>query len=251
MSYPLDLSGKTALVTGGTRGIGRAIVEALAGAGARVAFTYRSAQNEAEALRASLEGRGIETLAFQGDVADAAHAQAVVDAVTKEWGALDVLVLNAGITRDNLLLRMTEADWDAVIGTNLKAAFNFSKAAYRPFMKQRSGRVICIASVVGVMGNAGQTNYAASKAGLIGFTKSLAKELGGRGVTANVVAPGYVETDMTAALPEAAREAFLKGIPLGRPAQAQDVAGAVLFLASDLAAYVTGQVLHVDGGLAM
>jgi 3-oxoacyl-[acyl-carrier protein] reductase len=247
----LDLTGKTALVTGGTRGIGRACVEALAGAGAKVAFTYRSSAAEAEAFRAELEGRGATSLAFQGDVADAAHAQEVVDAVAGQWGSLDVLVLNAGITRDNLMIRMTEEDWDAVIGTNLKAAFNFSKAAYRTFMKQRAGRVITVASIVGVTGNAGQTNYAASKAGLIGFTKSLAKELGGRGVTANVVAPGYVETDMTATLPEAAREGFLKGIPLGRPAQPADVAGAVLFLASDLAAYVTGQVLHVDGGLAM
>ena len=249
--HQIDLSGKTALVTGGTRGIGRAAVEALAAAGAKVAFTYRSSQAEAEAFRAELEGRGVEALAFQGDVADTAHAQEVVDAVTAQWGSLDVLVLNAGITRDNLMIRMSEADWDAVIGTNLKSVFNFSKAAYRTLMKQRSGRVICIASVVGVMGNAGQTNYAASKAGIIGFAKSLAKELGGRGVNVNVVAPGYVATDMTAGLPEAAREAFLKGIPLGRPAQPSDVAGAVLFLASDLASYITGQVLHVDGGLAM
>ena len=247
----IDLTGKTALVTGGTRGIGRAIVEALAGAGAKVAFTYRSSQAEADALKADLEAKGTEVLAFQGDAADAAHAQATVDAVIGAWGALDVLVLNAGITKDNLMIRMSEDDWNAVLRTNLGAAFGFCKAAYRPFMKQRSGRVVCLASVVGVTGNPGQTNYAASKAGLIGFAKSLAKELGSRNVTVNVVAPGYVATDMTAALPEAAQQAMLGAVPLGRPAQPADVAGAVLFLASDLAAYVTGHVLHVDGGLAM
>lgn len=247
----IDLSGKNALVTGGTRGIGRAIVEALSGAGARVAFTYRSSTDEADALKAALEAQGAEVLVFQGDAADAEAAQQAVAAVVDAWGSLDVLVNNAGVTRDNLMLRMSEADWDAVIGTNLKSVFNFCKAAYRPMMKQRGGKIINVSSVVGVMGNAGQTNYAASKAGIIGFTKSLAKELGSRGVTVNVVAPGYVATDMTAALPEAAREAMLGAVPLGRPATPADVAGAVLFLASPLAGYVTGHVLHVDGGLAM
>jgi 3-oxoacyl-[acyl-carrier protein] reductase len=245
----LDLTGKNVLVTGGTRGIGRAIVEAFAGAGARVAFTYRSSKETADQLKAELEGRGTEV--FQGDAADAAHAQETVDAVLAAWGSIDVVVNNAGITRDTLLIRMTEDDWDAVVETNLKSVFNFSKAAYRPMMKQRGGKIINMASVVGAMGNAGQANYAASKAGIMGFSKSLAKELGGRGVTVNVVAPGFVETEMTAGLPEAAKQAMLGSIPLGRPASAQDIAGAVLFLASPAADYITGQVLHVNGGMLM
>ena len=246
-----DLSGKNVLVTGGTRGIGRAMVEAFANAGARVAFTYRSSSDEADALKAQLSEKGTDVLVFQGDAAAMASAEEAVGEVTKAWGSLDVLVNNAGITRDGLMLRLREEDWDAVIETNLKSVFNFAKAAYRPMMKQRDGRIINISSVVGVMGNPGQTNYAASKAGIIGFSKSLAKELGSRGVTVNVVAPGYVETDMTAQLSDAAREAMLGAVPLGRPATPSDVAGAVLFLASPAAAYITGQVLHVDGGLAM
>lgn len=247
----LSFTGKSVLITGGTRGIGRAMVEAFAEAGARIAFTFRSSVEEAEALKAVLEGQGVPTLTFQGDAADAAAAQAAIDGVLAAWGSLDVLVNNAGITRDTLMLRMTEADWDAVINTNLKSVFNFCKAAYRPMMKQRYGRIINLSSVVGVMGNPGQTNYAASKAGILGFSKSLAKELGSRGVTVNVVAPGYVATDMTAALPDAAREAMLNAVPLGRPAHPRDVAAAVLFLASSAADYITGHVLHVDGGLAM
>ena len=247
----MDFTDKTVLVTGGTRGIGRAIVEAFAEAGARVAFTYRSSTDEAEALRRALVDGGTEVLVFQGDAADAEAAQEAIGGVLETWGRLDVLVSNAGITRDNLMLRMSEDDWDAVVNTNLKSVFNFAKAAYRPMMKQRSGKIINISSVVGVTGNPGQTNYAASKAGIIGFTKSLAKELGSRGITVNVVAPGYVETDMTAALPEKAREAMLGVIPLKRPASPQDIAGAVLFLASSAADYITGHVLHVDGGLAM
>ncbi|HYE94724.1 MAG TPA: 3-oxoacyl-[acyl-carrier-protein] reductase [Rubricoccaceae bacterium] len=247
----LDLSGKNALVTGGTRGIGRAIVEALAGAGANVAFTYRSSSETADALKADLEGKGRQALAIQGDAADPAHAEAAVQAVLDAWGTLDALVLNAGITRDTLMIRMTEEDWDAVLDTNLKGAFHFCKAAYRPMMKQRGGSIVTIASVVGVMGNAGQANYAASKAGLIGFTKSLARELAGRGVRANVVAPGYIATDMTAAMGDKAQEAMQGQIPLGRVGAPEDVAAAVCFLASDAAAYVTGHVLHVDGGLAM
>ena len=247
----LDLSGKTALVTGGTRGIGRAIVEAFADAGAKVAFTYRSSSDTADALEAELEGRGVEALAIQSDAADFDAAQETVQAVIDAWGSLDVLVNNAGVTRDNLLIRMNEDDWDAVIGTNLKSVFNTCKAAYRPMMKQRAGRIINVSSVVGVMGNAGQANYAASKAGIIGFTKSLARELGARGVTANVVAPGYVDTDMTDALSDAAKEAMTNGIPLKRTATPEDIAHAVLFLASDAASYITGHTLHVDGGLAM
>lgn len=247
----LDFTGKNVLVTGGTRGIGRAIVEAFANAGANVAFTYRSSTDEADALKQQLEAGGTEVLVFQGDAADFDAATEAVNTVVKTWGSLDVLVNNAGVTRDNLMLRMSEADWDAVIGTNLKSVFNYGKAAYRPMMKQRSGAIINISSVVGVTGNPGQTNYAASKAGIIGFTKSLAKELGSRGVTANVVAPGYVETDMTAVLSDAARDAMLGMVPLKRPASPTDIANAVLFLGSDAASYISGHVLHVDGGLAM
>ncbi len=247
----LDLSGKNALVTGGTRGIGRAIVEALAGARANVAFTYRSSAETAESLKAELEGEGHTVLAIQSDAADFDAAQEAVQQVLDAWGTLDILVNNAGVTRDNLLIRMGEDDWDAVIGTNLKSVFNTCKAAYRPMMKQRGGTVINISSVVGVTGNPGQANYAASKAGIIGFTKSLARELGARGVTANVVAPGYVETDMTDALGDAAKEAMTGSIPLKRTATPEDIANAVLFLASDAASYITGHVLHVDGGLAM
>jgi 3-oxoacyl-[acyl-carrier protein] reductase len=247
----LDLSGKTALVTGGTRGIGRAIVEAFAEAGASVAFTYRSSADTAEALKAELEGQGATVLAIQSDAADFDAAQEAVTAVIDAWGSLDVLVNNAGVTRDNLLIRMNEDDWNAVIGVNLGSVFNSCKAAYRPMMKQRAGRIINISSVVGVTGNPGQANYAASKAGIIGFTKSLARELGARGVTANVVAPGYVETDMTDALGDAAKEAMTGSIPLKRTATPEDIANAVLFLASDAASYITGHVLHVDGGLAM
>lgn len=247
----LDFTDKNVLVTGGTRGIGRAIVEAFVDAGARVAFTYRSSTEEAEALKAELEGKGAEVLALQGDAADMDAAQEAVDAVVKGWGSLDVLVNNAGITKDGLMLRMGEADWDAVINTNLKSVFNFSKCVYRVMMKQRSGAIINISSVVGVTGNPGQTNYAASKAGIIGFSKSLAKELGSRGVTVNVVAPGYVATDMTDVLSDAAKDAMLGVVPLKRPATPEDIAGAVLFLSSSAASYITGQVLQVDGGMAM
>lgn len=247
----LDFTGKNVLVTGGTRGIGRAIVEAFAEAGARVAFTYRSSTETAEALKESLEAQGTEVLVFQGDAASSDAASEAVTGVIKTWGSLDVLVNNAGITRDTLMLRMSESDWDAVIETNLKSVFNFAKAAYRPMMKQRAGSIINVSSVVGVTGNPGQTNYAASKAGIIGFSKSLAKELGRRGITVNVIAPGYVATDMTADLGDAAKDAMLSMVPLNRPGKPADIAGAALFLASPAATYITGHVLHVDGGLAM
>jgi 3-oxoacyl-[acyl-carrier protein] reductase len=246
-----DFAGKNVLVTGGTRGIGRAIVEAFASVGARVAFTYRSSAEQAEAFRLALEQKGVEARAFQVDAASFEQAQRTVDDLVAAWGSIDVLVNNAGITRDGLMIRMSEADWDAVIETNLKSVFNYAKAAYRPMMKQRAGKIINISSVVGVMGNAGQANYAASKAGIIGFSKSLAKELGRRGVTVNVVAPGYVDTDMTADLSESSREELTKQIPIGRTAKAEEMAYAVLFLASSMADYITGQVLLVDGGLAM
>ncbi len=247
----LSLKGKNVLITGGSRGIGKSLVEAFAAEGARVAFTYRSSTEQANALVESLQKRGAEAMCIQGDAANATVAETSVGEVLSEWETLDILVNNAGITRDNLMLRSTEEDWDAVLDTNLKSVYNYCKAVYRPMMKQRAGRIINMSSVVGVMGNPGQTNYAASKAGIIGLSKSLAKELGRRGITVNVVAPGFVSTEMTEAVSEAAQDAMLAAIPLGKPATPEDVANAVLFLASDLAAYITGHVLHVDGGLSM
>ena len=245
----LDLTEKTILVTGGTRGIGRAIVDAAADAGANVAFTYRSSSDTADAI---VQDLGTDrALAIQADAASPDDARVSVEAVVAKWGRIDGLVLNAGITRDGLMIRMDADAWQAVIDTNLTGAFHAAKAAYRPMMKQRAGSIVAVSSVVGVMGNAGQANYAASKAGLIGFTKSLARELGGRGVRANVVAPGYIETDMTADLGEQAAEGLRGQIPLGRLGQPDDIAAAVLFLLSDASAYVTGHVLHVNGGMLM
>ena len=246
----VDLSDTSVLITGGTRGIGRAIVESFADAGARVAFTYRSSTDEATAIVDRLEDQGTEAVALQGDVADFDVAQSHVDAVLDRWDTLDVLVNNAGITRDGLMLRLKEEDWDAVLDTNLKGVFNFSKAAYRPMMRS-GGSIINISSVVGTTGNAGQTNYAASKAGIVGFSKSLAKELGSRDVTVNVVAPGYVQTDMTDELDEDTQETILDAVPLDRLAEPSEIADSVLFLASPAANYITGHVLHVNGGLSM
>lgn len=247
----VDYRGSTALVTGGTRGIGRAIVVAFAEAGANVGFTYRSSTDAAAELVDELEAQGADVMSLQGDVAEMDTAQEHVDAVVDRWGGIDVLVNNAGITRDGLMLRMKEEDWDDVLDTNLKGVFNFCKAAYMPMMRQQSGSIVNISSVVGSTGNAGQTNYAASKAGIVGFSKSLAKELGGRNVNVNVVAPGYVETDMTDELDEETQQSILDAVPLERLAQPEEIADAVLFLASPAADYVTGHVLHLNGGLSM
>jgi 3-oxoacyl-[acyl-carrier protein] reductase len=243
----IDLSGKVALVTGSTRGIGLAIARALHAAGAKVAIVGRE-QARAAAVAAEL---GQHAAGFACDVADGAQVEAAIAAAESALGPIDVLVNNAGLTRDNILLRLTEADWDAVLDANLKGAFHTTKAVIKGMMKRRAGRIVNITSIVGLTGNKGQANYAASKAGLIGFTKSVAKEYASRGILVNCVAPGFIETDMTAALPDAARASLLEDIALGRLGRPEDVAGAVLFLASDLAAYVTGQVLVVDGGMVV
>ncbi|HTX17366.1 MAG TPA: 3-oxoacyl-[acyl-carrier-protein] reductase [Bacteroidota bacterium] len=245
------LNQKVALVTGAARGIGRAIVLALADAGADVAFTYRNSTEAAESLGAELRAKGRREVGFQSDAADPAQAVEIVQKVVQTFGRLDILVNNAGITKDGLLMRMSEADWDAVLDTNLKSVFSYTKAACRQMMSQQSGKIVNISSVVGIMGNAGQSNYAASKAGIIGFTKSIAKELASRNIQANVVAPGFVETDMTGKLNDKQKEAILAEIPLKRIATPEEIAGVVRFLASSDADYITGQVLCVDGGMAI
>ena len=237
-----SLAGKTALVTGGSRGIGRAIAVELARGGAAVVVGYRSGRDEAEAVAAEIGGRAV-----QADVSSAEDAARLVG----EAGDVDILVNNAGLTRDGLLARMSDDDWRTVIETNLSSVFYTCRAVTRPMMKKRAGSIVNVSSIVGVHGNWGQTNYAASKAGIIGFTKSLARELGSRGVRANVVAPGYVQTALTEVLPDEAREAMLTNTPLGRLGEPADVAGAVRFLCSDEASFVTGEVLLVDGGLGM
>jgi 3-oxoacyl-[acyl-carrier protein] reductase len=237
-----SLEGKTALVTGASRGIGRAIASELAQAGASVVVGYRSGKDEAEALASELGGRAV-----QADVANGEDAARLVE----EAGDVDILVNNAGLTRDGLLARMPDDDWRTVIETNLSSVFYTCRAVTRPMMKKRAGAIVNVSSIVGVHGNWGQTNYAASKAGIIGFTKSLARELGSRGVRANVVAPGYVKTQLTDVLPEEATRAMLQNTPLGRLGEPQDIAGAVRFLCSDEASFITGEVLLVDGGLGM
>ena len=243
------LDGKTALVTGATRGIGRAIALRFAAEGADVAFTYRSQDEAAVALQAEMETMGVRAKAYKSDAASFEDAHNVVADVKETFGKIDILVNNAGITKDGLMMRMDEAAWDAVIGTNLKSAFNFIHACTPLMARQRSGSIINMSSVVGVSGNAGQCNYSASKAGLIGLSKSIAKEMGPRGIRSNCIAPGFIATDMTEALPENLRQEWEKQIPLRRGGQPEDVAKVALFLASDLSSYVTGQVINCCGGM--
>ena len=245
------LDGKTALVTGASRGIGRAIALCLAAEGARVAINYAGNVRAAEEVKTAIEAAGGTAILCQADIADSSAVEAMVANVVKEFGTIDILVNNAGITRDALLMRMKDEDFAKVLDTNLKGVFYCTNAVSKLMMKKRSGRIVNMASVVGLVGNAGQTNYAAAKAGVIGFSKSAAKELASRGITVNVVAPGFIGTDMTAGLPESVKEKMLTDIPLGRMGEAEDVANAVLFLTSDQASYITGQVVNVDGGMVM
>ena len=244
------LGGKTALITGAGRGIGRATAVRLAGDGARIAINYKGNTAAAEETKRAVEAAGSQAALIQGDVSVDAEAERVVkEALAFGGGKLDILVNNAGITRDNLLLRMSAEDWDAVLDLNLRAAFLVTKAAMRPMMKQRGGRIVNVSSIAGVMGNAGQANYSAAKAGLIAFTKTVAREMASRNITANAVAPGFVPTDLTSIVPKDVQDAMLAQIPLARFGTAEDVANAIAFLASDDASYITGQVLVVDGGM--
>lgn len=247
----LSLNGKTALVTGGSRGIGRSIALILADLGADVAITYASSVDAANAVKEEMESYGRRAKALQADAVSYEKAEGVVSEVTDDWEKLDILVNNAGITRDNLILRMNEEQWDQVLDTNLKSVFNYSKAVAKPMMRNRGGSIINISSVVGLNGNAGQSNYAASKAGIIGFTKSYAKELASRNIRANVVAPGYITTEMTGELDDDILEGIQNETPLGRPGEAKEIAHTVAFLASDLSSYITGETIRVDGGIAM
>lgn len=250
MERLFDLAGKVALVTGGSRGIGRAIASALAAHGARVVINYASNAGAAEDAVRSLGGSAAAT-SIAGDVGDPATAAKLVEGTIAAFGRIDILVNNAGVTGDNLILRMSDAEWDRVLTTNLKGAFHVTKAALRPMVRQRWGRVISIASVAGLVGNAGQANYSAAKAGLIGFTKAVAKEVASRNITANVIAPGFIDTEMTEGLTEAQREEIMRMVAVGRTGRPDDVAPAAVFLASEEAAYVTGHVLTIDGGLVM
>ena len=245
------LDGKVAVVTGASRGIGRAIALRLASEGAKVAINYAGNKMAAEEVKAAVEKVGGEAILVQTDVSDGLSVNKMISTVVETFGSIDILVNNAGITRDSLLLRMKEEDFDAVLNTNLKGIFLCTKTVVKLMAKKRSGRIINMASVVGLTGNTGQANYAAAKAGVIGFTKSAAKEFSSRGITVNAVAPGFIDTDMTVGLSDKAKEMILASIPLGRMGSPDDVAEAVLFLASDRAAYITGQVLNVDGGMVM
>ncbi|MCB9223284.1 MAG: 3-oxoacyl-[acyl-carrier-protein] reductase [Crocinitomicaceae bacterium] len=243
------LDGKVAIITGASRGIGKAIAQRFIEEGAKVAFTYLSSEEKAKALEAELTANGGEAKGFKSNASDFDAAQKLVDDVVEAYGTVDVLVNNAGITKDNLLMRMSEEDWDEVINTNLKSAFNLTKAVIRPMLKARQGSIINMSSVVGVSGNPGQANYAASKAGMIGFTKSVAQELGSRNIRCNAIAPGFIETEMTAALDEAVVQGWRDGIPMKRGGTPVDVANTTVFLASDLSGYVTGQTINVCGGM--
>ncbi|WP_322495712.1 3-oxoacyl-[acyl-carrier-protein] reductase [Chloroflexus sp.] len=247
----LDLSGRVAIVTGGSRGIGRATAERLAASRATVVVNYRGNAAAAEATVAAITAAGGKALAVQGDVSQPADVEQLVKTTLEQFGRIDILVNNAGITRDNLLLRMKESDFDEVIATNLRGVFLCTRAVLRPMTKQRFGRIINITSVIGLIGNAGQANYAAAKAGIIGFTKSTAREMASRGITVNAIAPGFIETEMTDALNEETRKAILATIPLGRFGQPAEVAGLICFLASDAGAYISGQTLTIDGGMVM
>lgn len=243
------LENKVALITGASRGIGKGIAEVFAKHGAHIAFTYSSSASSAEALERELISTGVKAKGYQSNAADFAQSQALVDQVLADFGTIDILINNAGITKDNLLMRISEEDFDQVIEVNLKSVFNMTKAVQRTMLKNRAGSIINMSSVVGVKGNAGQSNYAASKAGIIGFTKSIALELGSRNIRCNAIAPGFIETEMTAKLNEEVVQGWRDSIPLKRGGSTEDVANACLFLASDMSAYVTGQVLNVDGGM--
>ncbi|MGB5243998.1 MAG: 3-oxoacyl-[acyl-carrier-protein] reductase [Lutimonas sp.] len=243
------LENKIALITGASRGIGRGIAIEFAKQGANVAFTYNSSAEAANELEKELSSFGVKAKGYQSNAAQFEAAQSLVDEVIKEFGSIDILVNNAGITKDNLLMRISEEDFDKVIEVNLKSVFNLTKAVIRPMMKQRSGSIINMSSVVGVKGNAGQTNYAASKAGILGFTKSVALELGSRNIRCNAIAPGFIETEMTDKLDEKQVQEWRNAIPLKRGGKPQDVANACVFLASEMSAYITGQTMHVDGGM--
>ncbi len=243
------LENKTALITGASRGIGEAIAIKFAEAGANIAFTYLSSEAKALALEEKLNGFGIKAKGYKSNAGNYAEAEQLINDVMADFNALDVVVNNAGITKDNLMLRMSEQDWDAVIDINLKSVFNLTKFAIKPMMKARKGSIINVSSIVGLIGQAGQANYAASKAGIIGFTKSIAKEVGSRNIRCNAIAPGFIETDMTGELPEELKQTYFKSIPLGRFGKGSEVADVALFLASDMSSYVTGQVLSVCGAL--
>jgi len=243
------LQGKNALVTGASKGIGRAIALRYAEQGANVAFTYLSSVEQGQALEAELASKGVKAKGYRSDASDFAQADKLINDVVTDFGSLDILVNNAGITMDNLLLRMTEEMWDRIMNVNLKSCFNTVKAVAKPMMKQKGGSIINMTSVVGLKGNAGQANYAASKAGIIGFTKSIALELGSRGIRSNAIAPGFIETEMTGKLDEKTVQSWRDGIPLKRGGKPEDVADACVFLGSDMSSYITGQVIQVDGGM--